>query len=79
MTLAILNVLSAFLATAVARNVPFVVNKAVPRFQTTPLSTRGGSIAAAEPEGVTLHGTVGAESLYLPELLDVSILRTKKV
>lgn len=47
------------------------------------LKPRGGateSPISADPEGVTLQGTVpSAESLYLPGLLDTSIHRTNKV
>jgi hypothetical protein len=47
------------------------------------LVRRGGAvetITSAEPEGVTLQGTVPTmESLYLPGLLDTSIHRTNTV
>lgn len=47
------------------------------------VSTRGGrapGAVSAEPEGVSLHGTVvTAEPLYLPGLLDTAIHRTNKV
>lgn len=71
---------------------PFFSAQSVPRWLSGQLSsledsrnillaTRGGGApGAAEPEGVTLHGTVApTEPLYLPGLLDTAIRRTNKV